>query len=265
MKRLYLTLALCVGGVVGCLPAGVQTTPLAVASTTGACTFPSSPTLIREDGAARLVMWEVDEDELWSSSRLPADDLYQQYRRQLEVAGADQMHPAQHVPEEQQGEAFWARELHNVELAYSGTAGTLRPVRCLDALLFATQNARVRQLVHPTEFLASILRKTMNGDSRLRIYLGAGDELYPPKSVYGFDLVERDVADGWEYAAMLHNHTLQEVEGQVRLGVPAPSISDVQLLRGLVERADLDYAWITNGVYTLEVMAPDLGLYQGPD
>lgn len=207
----------------------------------------------------------MDDRPLWASLRLPADSAYQQYRHQLEAAGADEARPAQHVPEHQRDEPFWARELHNVELAYSGTAGTIRPVQCLDALLFAHQNARVRQLEAPTEFLASVLRKTVDGEARLRVYLGAGDELFPPKSVYGFDQVERDVADGWAYVAMLHNHTLQTVGDEIRLGVPAPSISDVQLLNGLVESYGLQQAWVTNGLYTVVIDAADLGRYLEPE
>lgn len=99
----------------------------------------------------------------------------------------------------------------------------------------------------------------------MRIYFGAGDELFPPKSVYGFDQVERDVADGWDYAVALHNHTFQDAEGWMRLGVPAPSISDIQLLNGLVERLGLDAAWVTNGIYTVEIPAADLGRYLGPE
>ena len=231
----------------------------------GICQFPSEPVLVLKDGNAALLRWDMDDNGLLSSSQLPAGPDYVDYRRQVEGAGADQRYPEQHVPEHQSSEPFWARELRNVELAYSGTAGDIRPVRCLDALLFAYQNARVRQLEQPTEFLVSILRKTVDGQPRLRIYFGAGDELFPPKSVYGWDQVERDVGDGWAYVTMLHNHTLQDVDGQMRLGVPAPSISDVQLLNGLIERFGLQEAWVTNGVYTVEIRAGDMGRFLGPE
>lgn len=246
---------------VGCATGGAP----ASSGVEAACRFPSEPVVVREEGAAVLLRWEMDDDALWSASQLPSDSAYHQYRRQIEAAGADQARPAQHVPEHQRDEPFWARELRNVELAYSTEAGVIRPVRCLEALLFAHQNARSPQLDQPTEFLASVLRKTVGGRTRLRIYMGAGDELFPPKAVYGFDEVERDVADGWEYAVMLHNHTIQEVDGQIRLGVPAPSLSDVQLLNGLAESVGLQFAWVTNGVYTVEIRAGDLARYLGPE
>jgi hypothetical protein len=137
-------------------------------------------------------------------------------------------------------------------------------VRCLDALLFAHQNTRHPQLDHPTEFIASVLRKRVGGRAVLRVYFGAGDELFPPREMYGFDRVEHDVSAGWDYAVMLHNHTVQDADGQLRLGVPAPSVADVQLLRSLVESHGLERAWITNGFYTLDLPADDLSQYLGP-
>ena len=269
MTHSALVLALWAGVLAGCLPSGVRPcsalnlSGTALASET--CQFPFESTVVGREGTAVLLMWETEASSLWSSIRLPADTAYARYRRQIEAAGADQMHPAQFVPVHQRDEPFWARELRNVELAYGGEAGVIRPVQCLDALLFAFQNARVSQLERPTEFLASVLRKTSGGRTRLRVYFGAGDEMFPPKAVYGFDQVERDVADGWEYMAMLHNHTIQDADGEMRLGVPAPSISDVQLLTGLVERVGLNQAWVTNGVYTVVIDASALALYLGPE
>ncbi|MEO0558886.1 MAG: hypothetical protein AAF170_11955 [Bacteroidota bacterium] len=260
-RRLGLAVFVCV--LTGCASLGTRASSDWKHPATESCTSSSDPVVIHRDDNATLVRWDLDA-ALWSRSQIPADPAYQQYRHQVEAAGADEMRPAQVVPEHQRHEAFWSRELRNVELAYTD-AGTIRPVRCLDALLFAHQNAHVRQLEHPTEFLASILRKTVDGQPRLRVYVGAGDELFPPKSVYGFDQVERDVADGWTYAVMLHNHTIQDAGGQMRLGVPAPSISDVQLLNSLIGRFGLEEAWVTNGLYTVEIRAADMGRYLGPE
>ncbi len=63
---------------------------------------------------------------------------------------------------------------------------------------------------------------------------------------------------------MLHNHSLQRPEGQLRLGVPAPGASDVQLLRHLAEDLGLVSGWVTNGFYTVEVPAGSLDQYEGP-
>jgi len=229
------------------------------------CRFPSEPVVIRVQDGAVLHYWEVEERALWSRPLLPTDSAYVRYRSRVEEVGADLARPPQFVPEDQRGNENWRRELHNVELAYSAEAGTLHPVHCLEALLFAHQNARHPQLDHPTEFIASVLRKPVGGRAVLRVYFGAGNDLFPPREVYGFDRVERDVSAGWEYVAMLHNHTVQDEAGQVRLGVPAPSVADVQLLRGLVESYGLERAWITNGFYTLDLSADDLTQYLGPE
>ena len=232
---------------------------------TGECRFPSAPTAIETRGNALLQYWEFDEGLLWSNPMLPADPAYAAYRRRVEEAGADQARPSQHVPEGEQENENWRRELHNVSQAYGARPSQIRSIECLDALVFAYQNNRFDQIYQPTEFISSILRKQTDGRTMVRIYWGAGDELFPPKDVYGFDEVGRDVSNGWEYVAMLHNHTIQEVDGQVRLGVPAPSVSDVQLLRGLAESYGLERVWVTNGFYTLDIPSEDLDRYLGPE
>lgn len=228
------------------------------------CAFPSEPTVVYAQDNALLQYWEFEERAVWSGSVLPADSAYVQYRRFIEEADAAVAQPAQYVPEEERNQDGWQRELHNVAQAYSGEAGHLRPVQCLDALLFAYQHARYAQTEQPTEFLASVLRQNVEGRVMLRVYFGAGEALFPPKQVYGFDEVARAVAAGWEYQAMLHNHTLQQAAGEIRLGVPAPSVSDVHLLRNLVADYGLRAAWVTNGFYTLEIPAASLGHYQEP-
>lgn len=234
-------------------------------STARSCHFPSYPTVVKAPDNGLLQYWKLEKSALWLGPLLPTDSAYVRYRRRIEEAGADLAQPVQYVPEPERNSEQWRRELHNVETAYSGQAGTLRPVRCLEALLFAYQNTRHSQLERPTEFIASVLRKRIEGRTIFRLYFGAGDELFPPKEVYGFDEVERDVASGWEYVAMLHNHTIQDAGGELRLGVPAPSIADVQLLNSLVEDYGLERAWITNGLYTLDLSATDLAQYLGPE
>lgn len=246
-------------GVVGCMPVDEATVTVAEP-----CRFPSEPTVVYAQDHAILQYWQFEDGAVWAQPVLPTDAAYAAYRRQVEEAGADLAQPAQYVPEAEREQEGWQRELYNMERAYSTEAGHLRPVHCLDALLFAYQNARFAQAEQPTEFLASILRKQVDGRTMLRVYFGAGDALFPPKQVYGFDAVERDVAEGWDYVAMLHNHTLQDADGHLRLGVPAPSVSDVQLLRNLVADYGLAAAWITNGFYTLTIPARALDQYHGP-
>jgi hypothetical protein len=93
---------------------------------------------------------------------------------------------------------------------------------------------------------------------RLRLYFGAGDQLFPPKTVYGFDEAAADVAAGWTLEVALHNHTLVRRGDRPALGTPTLSTHDVHLLRHKVADLGLRSAWVTNGVYTVEVAAAEL-------
>ena len=228
------------------------------------CTFPSDPVVVKEVEGGVLQFWDLDETEVWNLAQLPADSAYTRYRAQIIEAGADEMRPPLAVPESEKSSPGWQRELRNVELAYGGH-GSIRPINCLAALLFAYRHAQYDQIENPSEFLVSILRKVTNGRALLRVYLGAGDSMFPPKEVYGLDEAGRDVAAGWHYVAMLHNHTIQREDGRIRLGVVAPSASDVQLLRSLVKRHGLESARVTNGLYTVEIPASQLEHFHGPE
>ncbi len=98
----------------------------------------------------------------------------------------------------------------------------------------------------------------MTRGDRVRVYVGAGSEMFPPKAVYGLVQVEGDVADGWQLVAVLHNHTIQTHGGKPALGQPVPSTSDVALLRGLAAKLGMREARVTNGVYTGVVSAAGL-------
>ena len=87
--------------------------------------------------------------------------------------------------------------------------------------------------------------------------------MFPPKGFYGFDEIEQDLAAGWEFWTVLHNHTVQRNKGEPALGVPAPSTSDVDLLRNLAKEMGLQSAWITNGFFTIEIPARAFKHYLG--
>ena len=238
---------------------GMSSTVLAQAADRTPCALPEA-TLLRADGSAVLQRWELPDHPVWFSEALPQSPGYAAYRTTIRAAGSDQPRPAVDVSAAQRApdSELWRREEANVALMYAG-AGDVRAVRCLEAALFALQDARYSQLTRPTEFVAHILRK----DDRLRIYFGAGGEPFPPKSVYGIDEVATDVAAGWRYLVVLHNHTLQTRDGRSTLGVPVPSTSDVSLFAGLVARLGLREVWVTNGMYTGVVSAENLTKFIG--
>ena len=225
------------------------------------CAFPARPDTVRNDGGAVLLLWQFEDDPVYSRPVLPPDSAYLAYRAVIRAEGADLPWPVADPPtpgSEAEAE-LWRSENVNAELARTGRAGSLAPITCLAALLFAHQNARVSQLVRPTEFLASVLVFEAEGEQRVAVVFGAGDAMYPPKSVYGFDLVDDFVSRGWRYAYALHNHTTQRNGDRLALGTPALSTSDVQLTRSRVASAGLESARVTNGFYTYRASAEDLG------
>jgi len=185
-----------------------------------------APEVLLSEGGAILQRWELIEQPLWSSDTLPRAAGYVTYRSAVRDAGGDDPRPAVDVPAVQ-AEAereVWRREQANVALMYAG-GGEVRAVSCLEAALFALQDARFPQLTRPSEFIGHILRK----DGRLKIYF----------------------------------HLLQRRAGTLTLGVPVPSTSDVDLLSELVARLGLREVWVTNGVYTGVVSAANLVRFTG--
>jgi hypothetical protein len=218
------------------------------------CELPES-TVVRRDGSVVLEVWELPATDLWFSENLPQAPDYAAYRTAIRTAGADVVRPIADPPQPKDDaeREMWRREAVNEELMYSG-GGHVRRIHCLEAALFARQHARYSELAQPTEFVAQVLRR---GD-RLKVYMGASNQEFPPKSVYGLNEVAVDLAAGWQYSAVLHNHTVRTLKGRLALGVTAPSTSDVELFSGLVAQRGLREVWVTNGVYTGVVPAESL-------
>ena len=165
------------------------------------CAIPVEPTIVLRDGGAVLLTWEFPAAAVHEQHVLPDDSAFLAYRAAVRADGADVRRPVadRDVPRTEAEAENWRKEDRNHELAQSGEVGSIDPITCLDALLFAYQNERVPQLEQPTEFLASVLRRVVDGRTELAVVFGAGREMYPPKSVYGFDVVERYRAGGWRW------------------------------------------------------------------
>ncbi len=224
------------------------------------CALPGEPVVVKQEGEARIERWDLDDGPLWSSEALPAAPGFAAYRAAIRDAGNDRLRPvSERAPpaSEREREAM-RRDDANAALVFDG--GLVRPIRCLEAALFARQDARYSELTHPTEHIVSILRR----GGRLRVYVGGSDRLFSRGAFYGIDQARADVAEGWTYHAVLHNHTVVTYRGKPALGTPAPSTNDVQLMRALVEEAGLREVWVTNGFYTGVVPAAALARFHGP-
>lgn len=234
-----------------------------------ACVLPGAPRVLRREGGAVLQAWRFELADVHRRPVVPADSGFLAYRAAVRHAGADVRWPAAATAKQADGgeTSGEADQAYNNRRVAAGDVGRIEPVTCLDALLFSVQNARVPQLDRPTEFIASVLRRPASADARrpeLLVLFGAGEEMFPPKSVYGFDVVEAYLARGWTWWYVLHNHTLQEGQGGMALGTPAPSTSDVQLLRGLVDARGLEEVRVTNGFYTFRAAGAELAALRSP-
>jgi len=204
-----------------------------------------------------LLEWRFPEAGIYSESAIPPDSAYLAFRAAVRADGAALRRPLADPPQpkSEAEAAMWRNEDINHELAQGGEVGKIEPITCLDALLFAYQNGRVPELTHPTEFLASVLRREVGDRSEIAVVFGAGDEMFIPKTVYGFDVVAELVAKGWDYWYAIHNHTLQWNGDRVALGRPTLSLSDVHLVRNLAADQGLSSARVTNGFFTFSVRA----------
>jgi len=217
------------------------------------CAWPVAGVTVVRDGAATLVRRDLEDTGALFTPSLPTDDTYRAFRARVRADGAELRRPtADRAPPADDAEReLWRREDLNAELVLAGEAGQLRPIRCLEALTF--HRAR--------ESIVLVLRR----DARTRIYVGASDQMFPPKSVYGLDQARADVAAGWRLDVVLHNHTVQRRGDRVALGVPTLSTGDVSLLRNVATDPGLGEAWVTNGVYTAVVPATDFRRFLGRD
>jgi hypothetical protein len=223
------------------------------------CTLPE-PEVRFQDDSVVLQVFSLRLQEVHNSQDLPDDEGFLAYRSAVRAAEAAEVRPIADppAPETEAEAAIWRDEAYNNDLAFSGKVGTLNPITCLDALLFAEQNARVPQLERPTEFIAHLLRLDGTEGDDLTIVFGAGSDMFPPKSVYGLEVVDEYIANGWTYWYVLHNHTLQKNRGKIALGVPVPSTSDVQFARGQAALRGLENVRVTNGYFTFSAPVSDL-------
>jgi len=223
------------------------------------CKVPAQRAVILERDGAVLETWTLRLDEVANDS-LPDDPAFLAYRAAIERDRADVRRPAADPPiaRTEAEDEVWRNEHFNNELVFRGAVGSIDRISCLDALLFARQASRISQIDQPTEFLASVLKRKTGARTDLVVVFGAGSEMFPPKEVYGFEIVDRFLAEGWSYWYAIHNHTVQRNGGLLALGVPAPSTSDVQLYRSLAETMGLESLRVTNGFYTFSAPVDEL-------
>jgi hypothetical protein len=239
-------------------------TPPAPDTVDAHCVMPSEPVVLLNKDGAVLKRWSFRAENVLFRPVIPRNSALLTYRAAIRHDSADLRRPISDLPTARtDAEAqVWRDERFNNNLAYSGNVGSITPITCLDALLFAHQAARLSEVDHPTEFLASVLRRERYGAIELTVVFGAARGMFPPKSVYGFNVVDEYLADGWSYWYLLHNHTVQRNGGRLALGTPVPSTSDIQLTRSLGRERGLESVRVTNGFYTFSSSVDDLARFR---
>ena len=227
------------------------------------CRMPTQRTTVRAENGAILETWELALEDILTDE-LPDEPAFVEYRTAIERDGADLRRPVADPPvsETEEMAAISRDESFNNDLIFEEGVGSVDPISCLDALLFARQAARVSQLEQPTEFIASVLRRDTPEGTRLLVFFAAGSEMFVPRGWYGFDFVGDYLSDGWAFWYVIHNHTTQQNGDRLALGHPGPSTSDVQLLRYLGAGLGLQSARVTNGFYTFSAAVQDLSQFR---
>jgi hypothetical protein len=223
------------------------------------CKMPTDTTIILDRDGAILETWTFRAAEV-ATAALPEDPAFLAYRAAIERDGANVVRPVADPPtiRTEAEAAMWANEYFNNDLVFSGAVGSIEPISCLDALLFSRQAGRFSQVDKPTEFIASVLRRESSAGPDVAVVFGAGSDTFVPKDVYGFDVVQGYLADGWRYWYAIHNHPVQKNGELLALGVPALSTNDVLLSRNLAADMSLESVRVTNGFYTFNASVAEL-------
>jgi hypothetical protein len=162
----------------------------------------------------------------------------------------------------------WKGEAENSMLMLEGTVGEIKPMVCLEAMLWKWQNYRFPMISYPTEFGAFILKR----DTDLRIYLSSNDIVGARIRPEVMESIQTDIESGFVLFAHLHNHpflfdrkigdrmwTMEETIEDIA-GALAPSMTDVSFYRGIRDRFGLQEAWITNGFETSKFRAGEFDI-----
>jgi len=146
----------------------------------------------------------------------------------------------------------------NHDMILDGNLGLIRPINCLEALLFLEHDYHYPLDEKPSEFFAYILSDEI--ENKLRIYF-ISDESYIGHSKPFSEEVSEDLENGWIYLAGLHNHPIDNRVGSGDwMGPLVPSDGDRNIFRLHKAEMAIQNAWITNGIDTIEITSDEFDL-----
>lgn len=205
--------------------------------------------------------WELDDaDYLWSDSIGEVKAL-QTYRDSLKLVLGEAL--LQETIEKESTQELNPKNdtndiLNNYNLIHQGFLGKIKPISFAEAQLLNFQISRYPLLSHPTEFHGFILQNETT--NKVRFYLGASDQPWPPKPAPIIEQVEKDLENGWKMKFHLHNH--YEPKEDNYLGVMAPSKADAHYFKALRGRFHLPEARITNGFTTVVMDSASFDVFE---
>lgn len=223
------------------------------------CRWPVAPVVLQQEGDTLVQSWTFKAGQLpdrVDPASLPALSAFLDTVRSrvgpLDARALIQRqvaYYASHSDSDSQGEAA------NGRTVLGGSAGTLRPISCVEALLVDYQAARFPMASHPTEFHAVVMERQDAGRETMRVYFAASSAPWPPKAGLLFERAAADRREGWQAVAHLHNHPFElSSRGDVD-GANAPSMTDVQFWRYLRDSLGIESARVTNGFATFQAPA----------
>lgn len=141
--------------------------------------------------------------------------------------------------------------------------GRHRPMNCLESHLLAYQAMRFPLYEHPTEIVALLVKRaatpdTPSDEALLKVYIAADADEVLPRPDRAVEAVEADVAEGWRFVGLFHNHTFDHTPGRGLIPVASPSTNDLQVSAALVERLGLETILVSDGFSTLELTADEV-------
>jgi hypothetical protein len=232
----------------------------AAPSAAAQCAFPAPPTVLRAEADVLLQFWVLPDRPALHEATLPHSPALSEFRERISTRMDTEPRGllAQQLPHTQGGDA------ENVRRVLSGEVGAVRPMSCLEALLFATQAERTAgegRPMHtsPTEFLSYLLQR---GDT-LKVWYYTVDQPGVGGLATLHEPLRADLAAGWSVLRNIHNHNFF-LDREGVLGGVVPSATDVQYLRNMSATLGPLHVSITNGFHTLDLTPTELARLSGP-
>lgn len=224
---------------------------------TGGCRWPVAPVVLREAADTVYLSWTYPARQMEAEpSRLPALSAFlDTVRTRIGPPDARALLERQIAYYAARPDADSQGEAANGRMVLAGSAGVLRPISCLEALLVEYQAARFPMASRPTEFHALLLERGGPAARQHRVYFAGSGAPWPPRANLLFERAAADRREGWRVVAHLHNHPFLFASGGDIAGANAPSLTDVQFWRHLRQSLGVESARVTNGFTTFEAPA----------